>query len=425
MIRCGIWESDITPALGMEIPGYFEVRKAEGILEELKSEAVYFESGGVKAVIISNDTIELPMESCDRVRAAVAEKLDMAPENILICATHCHTAGPVETWGEYEHMDMRYIGFLESRMIDGSVMAAQQARDVRLSFASEREDKLAYYRIYKCADGSARTWDYEGGAAPCGDIDPEVGVLRIDGADGDLYGMIVNYACHCDCVAGKKYSSDYPGEMRRALRRLYGERFMPIFINGFCGNINHLDPNGFHGEVPEHYKRMGRILAADAARAFELAVRSFDSESIAGALTVMNIDSRVPDRYHLEFAEKIEKDPDARDRDRFYAREIRRAQAQGRIALPCPVQVIRVGDAAFFGMPGEIFVEFGKMLKERSPIKYNMPANLSNGARGYVPTRELIQPGVYEACVGMSNRLDPEAGYMMTDELIKMAEMIK
>ena len=424
MIRCGIYESNITPALGMEMPGYFELRLAEGVREELFSEAVYFESGGDKAVILSNDTIQIPTESCDKVRAAIAERLDMAPENVLICATHSHTAGPVETWGDFVHLNPKYIELLETRMIDGASLAAQRARDVRLSFATGYEDKLAYYRNYIGADGTAHTWGGEG-CTPFGDIDPEVGVLRIDEADGGLYGVIVNYACHCDCVGGTRYSSDYPGEMRRALKRLYGDSFKPVFINGFCGNINHVDPLGFHGEVPEHYKRMGRILAADAARTFELAVRPFENESIAGALTVMEIDSRVPEAYHLDLAARIESDPAANERDRFYAREIRKAETQGKVKLPVPVQVVRVGEAAFFGMPGEIYVEFGKMLKQRSPIKYNMPANLANGAFGYVPIRELFQPGIYEASVGMSNKLDPEAGYLMTDELIRMAESVR
>ena len=424
MIRCGIHESNITPSLGMEIPGYFEVRLADGVREELSSIAVFFESGTEKAVIISNDTIQLPQESCDRARAVIAEKLGMQPENILFCATHTHTGGPVETWGEFVHMNMEYIGLLERRMIDGAVMAAAEAREVRLSFASDYEDKLAYYRNYVAPDGSAHTWKYEN-SVPYGTIDPEVGVLRIDNADGSLYGTIVNYACHCDCVGGSKYSSDYPGEMRRALKRLYGENFKPVFINGFCGNLNHIDPNGFHREVPEHYKRMGRMLAADASRAFERAVHPFEDESIAGALTVMQIESRVPDRYHLDLAARAESDPEADEQERFYAREIRKAEAQGKILLPVPVQVIRIGEAAFFGMPGEIYVEFGKMLKERSPIRYNIPANLANGAYGYVPIRELVQPGIYEASVWMSDKLTVDAGYLMADELIAMAERIK
>ncbi|MBR6321716.1 MAG: hypothetical protein IKR59_02495, partial [Lachnospiraceae bacterium] len=270
-MRCGIREIDITPALGLEIPGYFSVRKSAGVREALCCEAVFFESGDSRAVILSNDTIQVPKESCDRVRAAVAEKLRVAPENILICATHSHTAGPVETWGEFVHEDEKYLAFLESRMIDDAVMAAAEACDVRLSFAKGYEDRIAYYRNYVAADGTVHTWGGEG-CKPFGEIDPEVGVLRIDRTDGMSYGVIVNYACHCDCVGGSLYSSDYPGEMRSALRRFYGADFRPVFVNGFCGNINHVDPNGFHKEVPEHYKRMGRMLAADAVRAFEQAV---------------------------------------------------------------------------------------------------------------------------------------------------------
>ncbi len=424
MMKCGIYETNITPALGMEMPGYFEVRRADGVREELYSIAAFFESGGSRAVIISNDTIQLPMESCDRARAVIAEKLDTAPENILFCATHTHTGGPVETWGEFVHINAEYIGMLESRMIDAAVMAAAEARKVRLSFASAYEDKLAYYRNYVAPDGTAHTWKYEN-STPFGTNDPEVGVLRIDNADGSLYGTIVNYACHCDCVGGTKYSSDYPGEMRRALKRLYGSDFKPVFINGFCGNLNHIDPNGFHREVPEHYKRMGRMLAADAARALEVAVKPFEDETIAGALTVMQMDSRVPDRYHLDLAKKTENNPAANEQERFYAREIRTAEAQGKIKLPCPVQVVRIGEVAVFGMPGEIYVEFGKMLKQRSPIRHNMPAYLSNGAYGYVPIRELVQPGIYEASVWMSDKLTVDAGYLMVDELIRMADRIK
>ena len=47
----------------------------------------------------------------------------------------------------------------------------------------------------------------------------------------------------------------------------------------------------------------------------------------------------------------------------------------------------------------------GKMLKEGSPVRYNMPANLANGCVGYVPIRELFVPGVYEARLCSSSQL--------------------
>nr|MBQ4318602.1 hypothetical protein [Clostridia bacterium] len=426
MLKCGIYEMNITPALGMEMPGYFSVRNATGVKEELYSEAVYFENDGQKAVIVSNDTIRIPREAADSARAVIAEKLEMPPENILFCATHTHTGGPVETWGDYVHKDAGYVAYLGERMADAAVLASAQAREVRLSYAKCLEDKLAYYRNYVDAQGNAFTWGGKD-CRPFGDIDPEVGVLRIDHTDGSHYGVIVNYACHCDCVGGTEYSSDYPGEMRKTLRKLYGDDFRPVFVNGFCGNINHCDPNGFHQEIPrsEHYKRMGRMLAADVARTLELAVHEFEDNTIAGALHDMQIDARIPEQFHLDLAARVESEENPNHQDVFYRNRIRYYEEKGPHKLSCPVQVIKIGELAFYGMPGEIYVEFGKMLKERSPIKYNMPANLSNDNHDYVPIRELIQPGVYEARLGVSNNLIPDAGYMMVDELIEMAKKLK
>lgn len=72
-----------------------------------------------------------------------------------------------------------------------------------------------------------------------------------------------------------------------------------------------------------------------------------------------------------------------------------------------------------FAAPREMFVEFERMIKERSDSDVNIVACNSNGGCGYVPTKELHAPGIYEA------RLDkgkPEAdtGYRMVDSLMKL-----
>ncbi len=425
MLKCGIYEANITPELGMEMPGYFRIRRATGIKEELFAEVVYFENDGAKAVIISLDVLNFSVEHCDRARVEIAKRLDMSGDNILICATHIHTGGPIYASDNAAQYDEKDISFVIGRIADASVLASHRAKNVTLSFASCHEDKLAYYRNYVYEDGSFRTDSREGAVRPYGDIDPEVGVLRIDSEDGTPYGVIVNYACHCDCVDGNEYSSDYPGEMKATLRKLYGENFMPVFINGFCGNINHCDTEGFYKEVKWHYKRMGRMLAADVARTMELAVERFEDTTIASAFEVMEIDSRVPDAELVRWADEIATNDNVPQVDKRYAEGIKRCEARGVIKQKCPVQVIRVGELVFFGMPGEIYVEFGRMLKERSPFKYNMPSNLANGALGYIPIRELFAPMIYESKIGLSNNLIPDGGYLMVDRLIELACGIK
>ena len=61
MLKCGFFEHDITPPLGAQMPGYFDVRLATGIKEPLKAiAAVFSDEEGVKSVIVACDAIQVP-----------------------------------------------------------------------------------------------------------------------------------------------------------------------------------------------------------------------------------------------------------------------------------------------------------------------------------------------------------------------------
>lgn len=420
MYICGISETDITPSMGMEIPGYFARRLAAGVLDPLSALTAYFENDGDRAVLISCDAIGVPLSVCDRARHRIAEALSMTPDAVLICATHSHTGGPVEHFGSFCQENNPYLAFLEERIVDGAILAKADARPVTLRFVKTAEDKLAYYRNYVMPDGSYQTWCGPG-AKPYGEIDPEVCVLRIDNADGSPYGCLVNYACHCDCVGGDSYSADYPGAMRAALRRMYGEDFRPMYLNGANGNINHCDPNGFHN-VPYHFRRMGRILACDVSRAMEIGGEALADDGISAVYRVLTMERRAPDASLIAWAEKVAADPDASVMDAYFAGEALRFRDEGARTVAVPVQVIAVGPLAIFAMPGEMYVEFGKMCKKLRPRA--MVASLANAAVGYVPIRELFQPGIYEARLCEGSQLPPDAGYRMVEALAEMAETL-
>ena len=72
MFTCGMYESDITPALGMKIPGYFERRLASGIRDRLAVSVLYCAREDVQAVLVSCDAIGVPMAVCDRARQRIS-----------------------------------------------------------------------------------------------------------------------------------------------------------------------------------------------------------------------------------------------------------------------------------------------------------------------------------------------------------------
>jgi neutral ceramidase len=81
------------------------------------------------------------------------------------------------------------------------------------------------------------------------------------------------------------------------------------------------------------------------------------------------------------------------------------------------VQVISLGDdLAWVSLPGEIFVELGLSIKQGSPFKQTMIAELANGSIGYVPNRVAYPQGNYEV---VSARCAEGSGEKLVDEAIK------
>ncbi|MFH1266944.1 MAG: hypothetical protein ABIK89_14550, partial [Planctomycetota bacterium] len=64
------------------------------------------------------------------------------------------------------------------------------------------------------------------------------------------------------------------------------------------------------------------------------------------------------------------------------------------------VMVVRLGNVALVGLPGENFCESGLEIKRRSPARHTLVAGLASDAIGYLPTRESFPQGGYETTVG-------------------------
>jgi hypothetical protein len=165
---------------------------------------------------------------------------------------------------------------------------------------------------------------------------------------------------------------------------------------------------------------MGRRLAAEASRAMETALLSADID-IGMACETITLPTREPDDALLAWADKIEQDAANQSVvERHYASEAKRIKALGVRKIPLVMQVLKLGDLLVFASPKEMYVEFQLMLKEKSPASRNFCIALANGPCGYVPIRELFQPGIYEARLNGS-QLFEDAGYIMVDKLLELA----
>src|SRR5690606_41551931 len=51
----------------------------------------------------------------------------------------------------------------------------------------------------------------------------------------------IHFSNHTDTKGGQEFSADFPAYLSRALKAHFGQTFVPIYGQGPCGNINHVD----------------------------------------------------------------------------------------------------------------------------------------------------------------------------------------
>ncbi len=61
-ISAGAYEIDITPPLGVDLAGYFNVRKADSILDNLYAKSVVLKDKDTEVAITSCDLCVIPRE---------------------------------------------------------------------------------------------------------------------------------------------------------------------------------------------------------------------------------------------------------------------------------------------------------------------------------------------------------------------------
>ena len=60
------------------------------------------------------------------------------------------------------------------------------------------------------------------------------------------------------------------------------------------------------------------------------------------------------------------------------------------------MQALRLNDAVLVGAPGEVFVEIGLEVKDKSPLSNTFFVAYTNGCVSYIPVPEAYREGGYE-----------------------------
>lgn len=430
-LRAGAAQSVITPPNGAPMAGYYRNRAATGVHDDLYAKALVLEKNGVRIALIACDVVALPREITERARQMIELKTGIASDYIMISATHSHT-GPVILSGptrynlppEMERIAEEYTASLPARIASSAILAAAALKPAQLRSAIGREDSLCFNRRYFMKDGTVG-WNpgklNPNILRPAGPIDSSVPLFYVETPDEKPIASYVNYALHQDTTGGSQFSADYAFALGRALAGAKGSDLVSIFTIGTAGNVNHIDvtrkePQSGFGEAA----RIGAVLGAEVLRSLQHApVISVDSIRVHTEVLKLPIPDVTSEE--VSWAHKTAAtfgQPNAAPfMDLVRAAKIEEVAARHGRPLEAEVQVIELGsDLAVIGMPGEVFVELGLMVKHDSPYPNTIIATLANGALGYIPNRIAFEQGAYEP---VSSRCAPGCGEMLVDSALR------
>lgn len=368
-LRAGAAKADITPANSQWLMGY-NARRSTGVLDHIYHRAVVMEAGGQQYVLVASDLCLFSPSVYDEAAREVERETGIPRARFWWSVTHTHAApevGPPEVYkallGRSDHeYDREYTSLVKNAL----VAAVKEARG-RMAPA-----RIAIGQGVSMANINRRAKDVDGqvslGLNPDGPADRQIGVIRIEGADGHPIALIANYAMHGTVMSGQNLliSGDAPGTVAAYVEQKIGAPV--LFVNGAAGNlapIYSVYPDAKSGHLSQFRVLLGdRILAA---------VASLGPATAEVTLWAGQLDVATPQREGLEWPEAL-------------------AAYRARV----PVRFWRINDTLMWSAPVELFCEIAMAVRAQSPFTHTFYFGYTNGWLGYLPTAQGYAEGGYE-----------------------------
>jgi len=431
-LRVGVAAVEITPPVGAPMAGYYSARGSTGVHDPLRATAMVIEQGDTRVALVALDLISTTKELVTAARELIAENPGIPADAVMISASHTHTGPSIRRTGrdaediQNASAEVRsYLQELPARIATAVRRAAEQTREARLEAAVDSVPGVAFNRRFEMTDGTVG-WNPPKRSPqivrPAGPTDDDVPVVVVRSTDGDPLAVYVNFAMHLDTVGGTQVSADYPAPMAELLRRSLSADLVTLFTIGAAGDINHRDVHWADRQKGiAEATRIGTHVASAALRAVRQAEPVAEGPLRFRRRMIELRPSPLTDE-DVQWASETSRRRDSGQRvaflDQVRAGRIADVAALDGRPMEGEVQVISLGDGlAWVGLPGEIFVELGLAIKQHSPFRQTMIAELSGGSVGYVPTRRAYSEGNYEA---VSARVGEGSGERLVEAALAM-----
>ena len=359
-------------------------------------------------LIMSLDLCALDQGIRDAVAQVIAEKYGITPNNILIACTHTHS-GPATQyllgWGE---TDPAYLTTLPLMLVKCASKAKENLAPAKCGASRIRINGVGVNREQMSL-------------AP---LDSAAQLMRFDRFDGSTLAVIYNFGAHgvVRYPFTSRISADWPGLVGAELQLAFPGA-VPLFLQGACGDLNAHEML-FAEDNIEIIQKACDMRVGDISYRFSQqiipalrAITTSDDIILQGITEQLTLPCVAPNREDLlqeitdnlelansrEYSElpplyvrqKMVEDTSSAWREARFTVDSARNQlellAQGNLTAVVPLQLLRIGESAIIGWPGEVFVNLGLECRQRSPVPLTFITTFANADVGYIPSEAAFE----------------------------------
>lgn len=448
IFRAGAAVSNITPNVGSSINGSMQDHKIRTIHDDTFAKSIVLDDGSTRLAVVVSDLCMIYREQLDAAKQRAKEFTGIPVENMLMSATHTHSAGTACSVFQSDP-DPEYLKLLEHRIADAVIRANENLEPARIGWAVGHEPTQVFNRRWRMKPGTVITNPFGGTdqvkmnpgvgnpdlLEPAGPIDPELPVVAIQSLEGRPIALLANYSLHYVGGTGPgEVSADYYGMFAQKMSDLMAvpgiqPPFVAIMSNGTSGNINNIDFRGGQAKPSGPYAQMKTVANTVAAEAYKTVqrIQYHDWVPLARQHKEISVGVRKPNQKDLERARQImqaAEGPNMKTMEEIYARESI-LMSDFPDEKPIILQAFSIGDLAIAAIPAEVFVEIGLELKDKSPFSTTFTISLANGYNGYLPTPEHHRLGGYETWRARSSYMEENASTKITQTLMELLHALR
>lgn len=411
-LYCGAARRNVNPYKEVidRIPG-----RDDTFIDDLFIRVIAISDGEKKCLLIAYESgYNFP----DEQFAEIYQRFQIPEEQVLLFDCHNHTklygekegrstVNPRkrfhlwEEWPEEEREAMKEYGlFARAQVMDAIEEALANLRPARMGHANGQSYinvcRNQRYMIEQ-PDGTLKE-HYTVGTEPSFPIDHTVFVMKFEDVEtNEPIAFFINYPMHNVAVIGnhigkdgdRAWSSDVGGNCSQFMEQKY-PGCVAVWSSGPAGNINPIIcnqvmyPDPMTGAPTRYYPKENEFAL--------VVLKMLSTRHFADIMeTVRSID-HMTDKTELKCAIEISETPgldgESVVRDGLY--KVR-------------MQTMRIGDVALFGVSGELYDSFGKLIRDTSPMKNTVI--VTHVAMGVYISEYILSDWVFEHTASPEERM--------------------